>query len=195
MLSFSKMWMAGTSPAMTPKKKSGNCAMDEIAPWEQFVRSTSLHHFVYVNEPWLWPTCEILHYLGLTLLLGTVGVFDLRVLGIAKGIPPNAIHRLVPWGVGGYILNVLTGILFFSGHPDQYFYNDAGRLKALFMVVAGINILAFYGTTAFPEMKKLAPGADASTRIKVIAGVSLAMWVGVLICGRMLTWFRPPFFH
>jgi len=44
-------------------------------------------------------------------------------------------------------------------------------------------------------LKKLAPGADASTRIKVIAGVSLAMWVGVLICGRMLTWFRPPFFH
>src|SRR5229473_2816513 len=139
--------------------------MDEIAAWEQFIRSTALHHFVYVNEPWLWPTCEILHYLGLSLLLGTVGVFDLRMLGFAKGIPPSAIHRLVPWGVGGYVLNVLTGIL------------------------------VFYGTTAFPEMKKLAPGADASTRIKVIAGVSLAMWVGVLICGRMLTWFRPPFFH
>ena len=92
-------------------------------------------------------------------------------------------------------MNVLTGILFFSGHPDQYVYNDAGRLKALFMAIAGINILVFYGTTAFPEMKKLAPGADAPTRIKVIAGVSLAMWVGVLICGRMLTWFRPPFFH
>jgi hypothetical protein len=124
-----------------------------------------------------------------------VGLFDLRVLGLAKGIPASAIHRLVPWGVGGYVLNVMTGILFFSGHPDQYFYNDAGRLKALFMGIAGINILLFYGTTAFPEMKKLAPGADASMRIKIIAGVSLAMWVGVLICGRMLTWFRPPFFH
>jgi hypothetical protein len=169
--------------------------MDEIAPWEQFVRGTALHHFVYLYEPWLWPTCEILHYLGLSLLLGTVGLFDLRVLGIAKSIPPRTIHRLVPWGVGGYILNVLTGILFFSGHPDQYFYNDAGRLKALFMAIAGINILVFYGTMAFPEMKKLGPGTDAPTRIKVIAGVSLAMWVGVLICGRMLTWFRPPFFH
>ena len=73
--------------------------MDEIAPWEQFVRSTALHHFVYLYEPWLWPTCEILHYLGLSLLLGTVGLFDLRVLGMAKGIPPRAIHRLVPWGV------------------------------------------------------------------------------------------------
>jgi hypothetical protein len=63
------------------------------------------------------------------------------------------------------------------------------------MAIAGINILAFYGSTAFPEMKKLPAGADAPTRLKVIAGTSLAMWVGVLICGRMLTWFRPSFFH
>src|SRR5258706_9526647 len=102
--------------------------MDEIAPWEQFVRSSALPHFVYVNEPWLWPTCEILHYLGLSLLLGTVGLFDLRVLGLAKGIPPYAIHRLGPWGGGGSILNVLTGILFFSCHPDQNFYNPATAL-------------------------------------------------------------------
>jgi hypothetical protein len=169
--------------------------MDEIAPWEQFIRSTALHQFVYLHEPWLWPTCEIIHYLGLSLLLGTVGLFDLRVLGIAKNIPPRTIHRLVPWGVGGYFLNVMTGILFFSGHPDQYFYNNAGRLKALLMAVAGINILVFYGTAAFPAMKKLEAGMEAPMRIKVIAGVSLAMWVGVLICGRMLTWFRPPFFH
>jgi hypothetical protein len=169
--------------------------MDEIAPWEQFIRSTALHQFVYLHEPWLWPTCEIIHYLGLSLLLGTVGLFDLRVLGIAKNIPPRAIHRLVPWGVGGYFLNVMTGILFFSGHPDQYFYNNSGRLKALLMAAAGINILVFYGTSAFPAMKKLEGGMDAPMRIKVIAGVSLAMWVGVLICGRMLTWFRPPFFH
>lgn len=85
--------------------------------------------------------------------------------------------------------------MFFSGHPDQYFYNNAGRLKALLMAIAGINILVFYGSTAFPEMKELSAGADAPLRIKVIAGTSLAMWLGVLICGRMLTWFRPPFFH
>lgn len=98
-------------------------------------------------------------------------------------------------GIGGYLLNVLTGIVFFSGHPDQYFYNNAGRLKAALMVIAGINVLVFYGSTAYPEMKKLPPGADAPMRIKVIAGVSLAAWVGVLICGRMLTWYRPSFFH
>ena len=69
----------------------------EIAPWEVWVRSTWLHAFVQAHEPWVWPLCETLHYLGLSLLLGTVGLFDLRVLGLAKGIPPGTLHRLVPW--------------------------------------------------------------------------------------------------
>ena len=101
--------------------------MDEIAPWEAFVRSTFVHQFVYNYEPYVWPTCEILHYFGLSLLLGTVGLFDLRVLGLAKGIPPRTLHKLVPWGVAGYLLNVITGIMFFSGHPDQYFSHSASR--------------------------------------------------------------------
>ena len=167
----------------------------EIAPWEVFVRSTWLHAFVVHNEPWVWPLCETLHYLGLSLLLGTVGLFDLRALGMAKGIPLRAIHRLVPFGIGGYLLNVATGIVFFSGHPDQYFYNDAFRFKALFMAVAGVNILIFYGSKIVEDMRSLAPGAASGLLLKLVAGTSLSMWIAVLVCGRLLTFYRPPFFH
>jgi hypothetical protein len=167
----------------------------EIAPWELFIRSTALHAFVQAHEPWLWPLLQSLHYLGASLLIGTVGLFDLRVLGFAKGITPRAMHRLIRWGIAGYMSNMLVGTVFFFGHPDQYFYNNAFRFKALFMAVAGINILLFYGTGIFAEMKELAPGADAPLRIRVIAGTSLSMWVAILICGRLITFFRPPFFH
>jgi len=147
------------------------------------------------THSWVWPTCEIIHYLGLSLLLGTVGLFDLRVLGVAKGIPLQAIHRLIPWGIAGYILNILTGIVFFAGHPDQYFYNDAFRFKALFMALAGINIMMFYGSRMFEDMKSMAPDARAGLLVKLVAGTSLSMWIAVLVCGRLLTFFRPPFFH
>jgi hypothetical protein len=167
----------------------------EMAAWEAFIRSTALHAFVRTYEPWLWPLCETLHYLGLSILLGTVGLFDLRVLGFARGIPYGAIHRLIPWGIAGYGVNVLTGIVFFVGHPDQYFYNNAFRLKVLLMAAAGLNVLAFYGSSSFRELSKLAPAAPAPLRARVIAGASLGLWVGVLICGRLLTFFRPPFFH
>jgi hypothetical protein len=149
---------------------------------------------VQVHEPYLWPLCETLHYLGLSMLLGTVGLFDLRVLGFAKGIPILTIHRLIPWGIGGYVANILTGILFFVGHPDQYFYNDAFRFKVAFMALAGINVLVFY-SAAYREVHALGAGADAPLRAKIITGISLSSWVAVLICGRLLTFFRPPFFH
>lgn len=167
----------------------------EIAPWEVFIRNTALHGFVYRHEPWLWPILQTLHYFGATILIGTIGLFDLRALGIAKGIVPAAIHRLIPLGIAAYVWNGLLGVVFFFGHPDQYFYNDAFRLKLLLMAVAGINVAAFYGTGAFAEVKKLPVGADASPRVKIITGISLLAWLGVLSCGRMITFFRPPFFH
>ena len=118
-----------------------------------------------------------------------------RALGLAKGIAPYAIHRLIRWGVAGYALNVVTGIIFFFGYPEQYAYNDAFYFKAAFMGIAGFNILAFYGTSAFRQLKVLGPNAEVPGRIKLIAATSLSMWIGVLICGRLLTFFRPPFFH
>src|SRR5258708_25956084 len=162
----------------------------EVAPWEVFIRSTALHAFVRDHEPWVWPLMQSLHYLGACLLIGTIGLFDLRALGLAKGVSPGALHRLVPWGIAGYISNLLVGTVFFFGHPDQYFYNNAFRLKAVLMVVAGINILAFYGTDAFAELKRLAPDASAPARIKIIAGTSLCAWLDVLMCCRLITFFR-----
>jgi hypothetical protein len=65
----------------------------------------------------------------------------------------------------------------------------------LFMTLAGLNVIAFYGTAAFRELKTLAPGSEPPMRARMIAGASLSLWIAVLICGRLLTFFRPPFFH
>ena len=164
-----------------------------MQPWEVWVRSTGLSYFV-LHRTWVWATFEILHYIGLSLLLGTVGLFDLRVLGMAKGIAPAALHRLVPWGIAGYLINLLTGVTFFAGYPEQYAYNSAFHFKLAFMALAALNIAVFYSTT-FREVRLLPADADASIRAKIITGFSLFAWVGVLVCGRLLTWYRPPYFH
>ena len=164
-----------------------------MEPWEAWVRSTELHVFIRQNW-WLWPVLETFHYIGLSLLLGTVGLFDLRVLGMAKDIPPAALHQLIPLGVAGYVINIITGIGFFFAYPEQYAYNSAFHFKLAFMALAGINVLIFY-SAAFREVNALGAGADAPLRSKIITGVSLTSWVAVLICGRLLTFFRPPFFH
>ena len=46
---------------------------------------------------WAWPLTEIVHFVGLTLLVGIVGMFDLRLLGVAKSLPVAPLSRLLPW--------------------------------------------------------------------------------------------------
>ena len=47
----------------------------------------------FMHAAWGWPAVESLHFIGLSLLIGTVGLFDLRMMGLAKGIPMSALHR------------------------------------------------------------------------------------------------------
>jgi hypothetical protein len=165
-----------------------------MEPWEIWVRSTALSHFVLAHEQWMWQLLETLHYFGLSMLFGTVGLFDLRVLGVIRRIPAHALHRLIPFGLAGYAINLITGLGFFSAHPDQYAYNSAFHWKLGFMTLAAINVAAFY-LGAFRELRELPPNAPAPRLARVLTGVSLVSWLGVLTCGRLLTFYRPPFFH
>jgi uncharacterized membrane protein len=143
-----------------------------------------------MRTQWAWPVCESLHFAGLSMLFGTIGMFDLRLLGVAKQVPIAALHRLVPWGVGGYLLNVATGAMFLMTEPDQYILNPAFHFKMLFMTLAGLNVLTFY-VTMFRGVKTVTAGGEAPRAAKMVAAASLLLWIGVTIGGRLLTFYRP----
>jgi len=148
--------------------------------------------YAFMNTAYGWPTVEVVHFMALSVLLGSVGLFDLRVLGVARGIPMPALHRLVPFGVAAFGVSALTGSLFFMSAPDQYMFNPAFRLKLACMAVAGLNVAVFYG--AFERrLHGTAAGAEAPVPVKVIAAISLCAWVGVIVFGRLITMFRPPY--
>ncbi len=134
---------------------------------------------------------ESVHFVGLSLLIGAIAVFDLRMLGMARSIPISALHRLIPWGIGGYAINVTSGAMFLMTEPDQYIYNPAFHFKILFMALAGLNVAAFYLTTTWRRMRALQPGERAPRRARLIALASLCLWIGVIVCGRLLTFYRP----
>src|SRR3970282_716425 len=147
---------------------------------------------IMLFTPWGWPTVEILHFTGLCLLFGTIGFFDLRVLGWAKRIPLNALHRLVPIGVAGFCLNGITGVMFLTSDPDQYLYNPAVQTKAALLLVAGLNMVLFYWL-ASRELLALGPGEPSPPRARFFTLVSLLALTGVLACGRLITFYRPPY--
>jgi len=144
----------------------------------------------FMHSAYGWGTCETLHFFGLSLLVGMIGTFDLRLLGVAKRVPIAALHKLIPWGIAGYVINVITGVMFLITEPDQYIFNPAFHLKLLFMALAGVNVLAFY-LTLFGKVKALGPGADAPPAAKAVGAASLFLWTAVIVCGRMLTFYRP----
>lgn len=147
--------------------------------------------FDIMYSAWGWPVVEILHFTGLCLLAGSVGVFDLRMMGLLRGLPLPALHRLVPVGVAGFALCAATGVMFVSSSPDQYLYNPAWQIKMVLIVVAGLNMAVFYVTTA-RALHKLGPGDAIPLAARIFAAVSFASWAGVIAAGRVITAFRPP---
>ena len=143
-----------------------------------------------MRTAWGWPIAESVHFIGLSLLIGSIGAFDLRLLGVMKQVPIAAMHRFIPWGIGGFVLNICSGLLFLLTEPDQYVLNASFHLKLLFLTIAGINAGTFY-LTSWRTVFGATDVYEAPRRAKVIAAISLSAWVAVIICGRMLTFFRP----
>lgn len=137
-----------------------------------------------------WPTVESLHFIGLTLLLGSIAAWDLRLLGMLRDVPVAAFHRLVPFAVLGFGINIGSGSLFLMTDPDQYVYNPAFHLKMLCVALAGVNVAVFY-LTVFRRIRLLGPGAQPPALARLNGAVSLALWITVIVCGRMITFYRP----
>ena len=150
---------------------------------------------VFMGTPWAWPLCETLHFIGLCLLIGIVGSFDLRVLGVAKGLPLAPLKRLLPWGVFGFVLCLITGGMFVGGLGANLVGDNAFdvlmrdgylQLKLIFIFLAGLNLLVFYLTGMARAVDALGMGDDAPPLAKVIAGASLFLWIGVVVFGRLI---------
>jgi hypothetical protein len=146
------------------------------------------------STPWLWPLCETLHFIGLALLIGVAGLFDLRMLGVLRRVSLAAVMDLRGWAALGLAINLITGLMFFVGAPDQYIHNPAWCAKVGFITIAGLNILAF---ELSPRTKALVaeigPGDNTPWRLKMAAGVSLFSWFAVLYFGRMLPFIGNAF--
>jgi hypothetical protein len=151
--------------------------------------ATNLVALVNDND-WVWPVCEMLHFVGMALLIGTVGLVDLRILGVAKGLPIATLERLIPWGVAGFVINAITGLMFIAGNPVggpiEYLSNLAFQIKMILVLIAGINLVVFYFMGIARDLESVAPSGDAGRSAKVVAVVSLVMWFGVICFGRLI---------
>lgn len=151
--------------------------------------STGLGNFVLISS-WVWPIAEMFHFFGMSLLFATIGVLDLRILGVAKGIPIGQLERLVPWGILGFAIVLFSGLMFISAEtpsPAAFIQSNLSfQIKMALVLLAGINVLAFYVFGIARRVNALGPDADAGAGAKVVAGLSLVLWIGVICFGRLI---------
>ncbi len=161
-----------------------------MEPFIEWLRATPLSVTFQDEVAWLWPLCESVHFIGLCLVIGAAGLFDLRLLGFMKSVPIRTAKRFIPWAIFGFALNVATGLVFLVSQPQQYLTNPSMWFKALFLLLAGANALVFE-TVFSRRFDRLGPGEDTPASAKVIAAVSLVSWFAVLYFGRMIPYLVP----
>ncbi len=135
---------------------------------------------------WIWPAMEAAHFIGMALIFGVVLLVSLRSLGVGKNLPYAALHRLLPLGAMGLLVNVVTGFFFFIADSGRYVAMDGFPPKIIALMIGGVAIIYF---TIFDEVWALKAGDDATMLSKAMATITILSWAGVLIFGRLLPYY------
>ena len=161
--------------------------MQEAAGFVGWLGSTPLADAMRTSL-WLYPIVEIFHIAGFTLLVGAIAMFDLRVLGWSRSLPVDQLGRfLLPWSAASLLLIVPAGLMMFSAHPHDFANNRVFLLKLSLIAAAGINALLFH-RGIYRSVAAWNADRSAPMTARLHALVSLAMWVAVICCGRLLAY-------
>ena len=137
-----------------------------------------------LDYPWVWPICEVIHFVGLCLLFGVMLIVNLRLAEFISGVPLADVNRLLPWGMAGLAINIITGMLFFLAAPEQYTQNGAFTWKMGLVLLGGLSVL--YPTMLGGEADSTRGILHAAVTRKLMAACSLLIWIGVIFFGRFL---------
>ena len=148
------------------------------------------------NVPGLPPIAQSVHIMGVAVVMASAVMVDLRFLGMA--VPSQRvsemIRRLLPWTWWALLLNAVTGLLFVVAQPARYFFNPVVAWKFSMLVPAAVLAFVVYRLSK-READYWERTAARRVSGKVIAAVSLVLWVGVVLAGRWIAYAEYLFFY
>jgi len=156
--------------------------------WCQWLEHTPLA-LAIAESDWLFPLIEGSHILALPLSVGMIVIFDLRLLGLAflEGRASTMATEMLRWSKAGFAVMFITGVLLFMAHAGKAYGNVFFRAKLMFLLLLGINALV-YQTIFYPRMTEWDVARKTPVGARLCAGLSLIVWIGVIICGRTMAY-------
>jgi len=124
------------------------------------------------------PVIESIHLVGLTLLVGTIAIVDLRLLGLGlRHVKVSAVAAaMAPWTTAGFVIVFVTGPVLFAWDSNRYVKNPAFLVKMALLAVA----LAMHFS-----LHRWATKSDAGNG-RLVAVLSLVLWSSVVLAGRAI---------
>jgi hypothetical protein len=130
------------------------------------------------SHPWAYPMLEVVHILGIGLLLGNLTLLELRVFGWGAALPVQPLARLSLTLVAlGFSLAAASGLLMFATQAGELLANRAFTAKMLLLMLAACNAGWFHGRRSLERLDTMA---------RALMVVSSVIWLLVLTCGRWI---------
>lgn len=127
-----------------------------------------------------YPVLEILHIIGLASLFGSLLIVELCLFGAIRDMQvADLAHRVLPWSLLGFLLAAGSGLCMFFARAAELITNPAFFLKMLLVMVAGCN-------AAWLHSRGPLDASSLLTRFQ--AGLSLMIWLAVIVCGRWIAY-------
>ncbi len=162
--------------------------MLEIAIW----LSETKWSIALLESLYMYPWIESAHVLSICFFIGILLFVDLRLMGVAfTKLPISEMNKKVlPWSLFGFSLMMLTGFLLFYAIPVRSYQNIFFRFKVILILLAGLNAFLFHRQMKVEGMI-WDEGKSIPKSVHLKAAVSLVLWSGVIISGRMIAynWF------
>ncbi len=137
---------------------------------------------------WLYPALEIVHILGIVLLVGAAFMFDLHLLGFSRNLSSASLYAwLAPWSSRGLWLIIPSGVLLFTSNAETLGKDPTFWLKMALLILAGLNVLVFK-RFIFRLQPNSGMQAEIPFKAKVSAVVSAILWISIIACGRLLAY-------
>ena len=129
------------------------------------------------------------HILGVAASVGILLWVDLRLIGVALVRRPlHEVYRaLAPWFAAGFGVMLLSGTVLFAAFATAAYGNLFFRIKLLLLLLAGANALLFHRFAA-RSADQLADAPTPPRAARLAGFLSLAIWAGVIVMGRMMSY-------
>jgi len=126
------------------------------------------------------------HLVGVALLVGSIAAMDMRLLGLSRRLPVRRLAaHLLPWTAASFLLIVPSGLLMFLARAGELIDSPLFALKMTLIFAAAVNAVVFHAGV-FRGSAAWDIDAPPPWPARAAAALSLAIWVSVIVCGRLL---------